>query len=203
MARKHNTPFYYTLLSVALLILTVFFIVKYMNYLIQNGNRSSIQQQSYKSVIITIKPRNPLDISSWKTFQDTATSLTFKYPSNWKITEGPKTTHQDYFGYQYVEVSGTEGSIKFYKENQLGGGCDNYQPIVINGFRTQTCYYKSQGTENWSGIYLWPETFTPEPEMGTKSFALMMNARAINPEPTNRNIILQIFQTIKGVKGKM
>jgi hypothetical protein len=63
--------------------------------------------------------------ANWKTYQDSATDLTFQYPSTWNVTEGPKHPTEQIFDYEYLNAQGPEGTLVITNANQLGGGCSN------------------------------------------------------------------------------
>lgn len=150
----------------------------------------------------TIEPGKPIDTTNWTIFRDSATSLSLKYPASWQITEGPKSANTAAYDYEYLKFSGKEGSIVFTKANQLGGACDDYRNISINGSIASICQFKRSGTEDesWSQLYVRPLTHISDPTSDPKDFAFDINGTIHQPLVQNRDIILQILNTITGVK---
>jgi len=150
----------------------------------------------------TVEPGKPINANTWTIFKDSATSLSFKYPPAWKMTEGPKSANTATYDYEYLKLSGKEGSIVFTKANQLGGSCDNYRNISINGSIANICQFKRSGTEDesWSQLYVRPLVHISDPTSDPRDFAFDINVTIHQPLAQNRDIILQILNTIAGVK---
>lgn len=151
----------------------------------------------------TMEPGKSIDTTNWTVFKDSATSLSVKYPPAWKITEGQKSANTPTYSYNYLNLSGKEGDIALYKQNQLGGGCDNYHNISINGSTTYICQLKPSGTredELWNQLYVRPLTHVDDPNSNPKNFAFQITATIHQPIAQNRDVILQILNTITGVK---
>jgi hypothetical protein len=177
------------------------------NFFIQNQQKTITpaitQAVPTPTPLPTIEPGKPIDTTNWAIFKDSATSLSLKHPVSWQIIEGSKSANTATYAYEYLKLSGKEGSITFIKANQLGGGCNNWRDISINGATANTCYSKPSGNtgdESWGQIYMRPFTYINESTSNPKNFAFMINATAHQSLAQNRDVILQILDTISGVK---
>lgn len=127
------------------------------------------------------------ETTNWKVYKDTASTLSFEYPSDWNLVEGPKQVKEETYDYEYLKLNGKEGEIIIMRANQLGGACpEGYEKIKLKTTETDTCHYTdNQGLENWS-LYL----------NTVNGGTLDLFATVNKPVPTNRNTVVKILSSI-------
>lgn len=129
-----------------------------------------------------------ISTASQKVYKDTNSTLSFEYPQDWNVIEGPKQVSDEIYDYDYLKLTGKEGEITIMRANQLGGGCSVlYEKIKLKNLETDTCHeINDQGLENWK-LYL-NDTF------GGGTLALY--ATVYKPTTTNRDTIIKILSSI-------